>query len=252
MCAPRVSDCAAYKKITALRSRLNDHTVWAKRVRSKNGVIDRSVPLIRRVMIFARAFVRKSARITLWICVLVGVGAHYVRPSARSSRARRPRGSNSRPGEHEQRRVRVDLAPGALRAHRFVPARRCAPPKLRRGGPAPSPGDARRRRGHGARHRRRAADQGRPRGLSALGMQAQGTVEVRARPPSIRDPRRGLRLFRPPREAFSPGSPVASFRNFATSRPFLGEADKNCPSFLVPRVARPSDARSRRALRTCL
>ena len=67
-----------------------------------------------------------------------------------------------------------------------------------------------------------------------------------------RSARRGLGLFRPPREAFSPGSPVASFRNFATSRPFLGEADKNCPSFLVPRVARPSDARSRRALQTCL
>ena len=112
----------------------------------------------------------------------IGVGAHYVRPSARSSRARRPCGSNSRPGEHEQRRVRVDLAPGALRAHRFVPARRCAPPKLRRGGPAPSPGDARRRRGHGPRHRRCAADQGRSRGLSALGMQAQVRLEVRAHP----------------------------------------------------------------------
>ena len=173
--------------------------------------------------------------------------AHYVRPSARSSRARRPRSSNSRPGEHEQRRVRVDLAPGALRAHRFVQARRCAPPKLRRGGPAPSPGDARRRRGHGARHRRRAADQGRPRGLSALGMQAQGTVEVRARPPSIRDPRRGLRLFRPPREAFSPGSPVASFRNFATSRPFFfgeGKQIKTVPLFSY----RESRVRATRAL----
>ena len=216
-------------------------------------MIDRSLPLIiRRVMDDFRASLRSEKRENHAMDMRIGVGAHYVRPSARSSRARRPCGSNSRPGEHEQRRVRVDLAPGALRAHRFVPARRCAPPKLRRGGPAPSPGDTRRRRGHGARHRRCAADQGRSRGLSALGMQAQGTVEVRARPPSIRDPRRGLGLFRRPREAFSPGSPVASFRNFATSRPFLGEADKNCPSFLVPRVARPSDARSRRALRTCL
>lgn len=110
-----------------------------------------------------------------------------LRTTARTFIARRrrlPRGSNSRPGEHEQRRVRVDLAPIAHRAHRFVPAHRCAPPQLpqlRRGGQARSPGDARRRRGRGARHRRRAADQGGPRGLPALGMQAQGAVEVRAR-----------------------------------------------------------------------
>ena len=224
-------------------------------------MIDRSVPLIRRVMIFARAFVRKSARITLWICVLVGVGAHYVRPSARSSRARRPRGSNSRPGEHEQRRVRVDLAPGALRAHRFVPARRCAPPKLRRGGPAPSPGDARRRRGHGARHRRRAADQGRPRGLSALGMQAQGTVEVRARPPSIRTT--WPRAFPPPARSLLAGLTSREFSQFRDQPPFFFSEGKQMQIKTVPlfsyresrvraRVARSSDARSRRTLRTCL
>ena len=146
---------------------------------------------------------------------------------------------------------------GALRAHGSS-RRDDAPLRLRRGGPAPSPGDLRRRRGHGARHRRRAADQGRPRGLSALGMQAQGTVEVRARPPSIRDPRRGLGLFRPPREAFSPGSPVASFRNFATSRPcFLvreSDADKNCPALFSAResgcVRAEGAAFERRALVT--
>ena len=144
---------------------------WAKRVSRKSRAID----LFRA----SSAEKHETSRERISIDALRTTARTFI-----ARRRRLPRGSNSRPGEHEQRRVRVDLAPIAHRAHRFVPAHRCAPPQLpqlRRGGQARSPGDARRRRGRGARHRRRAADQGGPRGLPALGMQAQGAVEVRAR-----------------------------------------------------------------------
>ena len=181
---------------------------WAKRVSRKN-----SRYRTLRSASFSRERSGKARDVTRgddWRDALRTTARTFI-----ARRRRLPRGSNSRPGEHEQRRVRVDLAPIAHRAHRFVPAHRCAPPQLpqlRRGGQARSPGDARRRRGRGARHRRRAADQGGPRGLPALGMQAQGAVEVRARPSSIRDPRRGLGLFRPLRSRSRDAFPVASFR----------------------------------------
>jgi hypothetical protein len=146
---------------------------WAKRVSRKSRAIDRHFRA-------SGAEKHETSRADIdWRDALRTTARTFI-----ARRRRLPRGSNSRPGEHEQRRVRVDLAPIAHRAHRFVPAHRCAPPQLpqlRRGGQARSPGDARRRRGRGARHRRRAADQGGPRGLPALGMQAQGAVEVRAR-----------------------------------------------------------------------
>ena len=164
-----------------------------------------------------------------------------LRTTARTFIARRrrlPRGSNSRPGEHEQRRVRVDLAPIAHRAHRFVPASRCALPKLRHGGPAPSPCDALHHRSRGARHGRRAANQGGPRGLHSIRMQTQGRVEVRARPPPIRDPRRGFGLFRPsPRSLLAGRSQSRVFGN-ATQPPFSFRT----PYFLVLSRLDRSDA----------
>ena len=219
---------------------------WAKRVSRKKS----------RYRTFRSAsFSRELAKSTIEVTRADIDWRNALRTTARTFIARRrrlPRGSNSRPGEHEQRRVRVDLAPIAHRALRFVPAGRCAPPQLpqlRRGGQARSPGDARRRRGRGSRHRRRAADQGGPRGLLALGMQAQGAVEVRARPPSIHTPRRGLGFSAPfgsrSRDAF----PVASFRKRDPAALFSNRSNRETAvSLLSPKddaSCRRRDAPSR-------